>query len=285
MPTAFTHQLIAEDARPPEVTDELFADYSFGAQGPDPLFFYRFIRMAGRNVGSMLHRKDVAATFDALVRHVRTHSRALGFALGYVTHYAADSTFHPYVYSYVHAHGKTKLERDTLHTQMESDFDSRFLADRGVEVCDYRLPYSRRDLDYDVIADATEAIAEEQGIVMDRRAIGRATNAWFRYLRFTTDSHYRKGRFWRSVGRFSKQFRRLGSMFRRTDIEEAYLNASGEEWSYHDTPTLISHDDAFALYDKAVAKAKELIAAFLTAVRTGEDLDPTIFERNFDGYL
>ena len=37
--------------------------------------------------------------------------------------------------------------------------------------------------------------------------------------------------------------------------------------------------------DKAVAKAKELIAAFLTAVRTGEDLDPTIFERNFDGYL
>ena len=276
MPTAFTHQLIAEDARPPEVTDELFADYSFGAQGPDPLFFYRFIRMAGRNVGSMLHRKDVAATFDALVRHVRTHSRALGFALGYVTHYAADSTFHPYVYSYVHAHGKTKLERDTLHTQMESDFDSRFLADRGVEVCDYRLPYSRRDLDYDVIADATEAIAEEQGIVMDRRAIGRATNAWFRYLRFTMDTHYRKGRFWRSVGRFSKQFRRLGSMF---------LNASGEEWSYHDTPTLISHDDAFALYDKAVAKAKELIAAFLTAVRTGEDLDPTIFERNFDGYL
>ena len=120
---------------------------------------------------------------------------------------------------------------------------------------------------------------------MDRRAIGRATNAWFRYLRFTMDTHYRKGRFWRSVGRFSKQFRRLGSMFRRTDIEEAYLNASGEEWSYHDTPTLISHDDAFALYDKAVAKAKELIAAFLTAVRTGEDLDPTIFERNFDGYL
>ena len=285
MPTAFTHQLIAEDARPAEVTDEYFADYSFGAQGPDPLFFYRFIRMGKRNIGSMLHRKDVAGTFASLVRHVRAHPEALAYALGYVTHYAADSTFHPYVYSYIHERGKTKLERDTLHTQMESDFDTRFLAARGTEVCDYRLPYTRKDLHYDIIAGAVAEITDDKDVPTTRGAIDRATNAWFRYLRFTMDTHYRKGRFWRSAGRFSKQFRRLGSMFRRTDIEEAYLNSQGEEWAYHDTPDLISRDDAFALYAKSVALARALISAFVSAVNGDTDIDPTYFTRNFDGYL
>lgn len=256
------------------------ADYYFGAQGPDPLFFYRFFSMRKQNLGRMLHAQNVYGTFECMLEYTRSHPAALGYALGYITHYAADAAFHPYVYYYAFAHCGTRVARSTLHTQMESDFDTYFLARQGTEVGEYRLPYAPSDLDLADITGMYLAVFADKGVSVVAKDVYRAVRGWFRYLRFTLDPHYRKGRFWRGLGKYFRQPRRLGAMFRRKEINEDYLNAPRAEWRYRDDPEIVSDADADALYAKAVADSRELIDAFMSSYYSREPLPRALFGKH-----
>ena len=281
MPTAFTHQLIAEDAITPSRAETLrLADYYFGAQGPDPFFFYRFFTMRKNNLGRLLHKDDVYGTFECMLEYSRTHPAALGYALGYITHYAADAVFHPYVYYYAFSRCGTRSGRSALHTQMESDFDSYFLSKEGTEVGEYRLPYSPSDLDLADITGMFMAVFAEKGIAVVAKDVYRAVRGWFRYLRFTLDPHYRKGKFWRGVGKWSKNCRRLGAMFRRKDINEDYLNLPRAEWHYRDDPEVVSDAGADALFEKAVSDSRALIDEFMDCYYSREPLPRALFGKH-----
>ena len=118
MPSAITHQLVAEEAEKllPEGLQHIIErapdEYFLGCQGPDLFFFYRIGNKSEYNLGKFLHRNrpydvfrffarllsgEQSARFPAYSDEDRT--RAFAYILGYIAHYATDSTFHPFVYN------------------------------------------------------------------------------------------------------------------------------------------------------------------------------------------
>ena len=106
MPEAYTHIRIARKAR-----EELAkagaqpartAAYEMGANGPDPLFAYKFL--SGKKpyplpvLGERMHTEQCGRFLRALVFRAYTDAQR-SYALGFLTHYAADAALHPYVAS------------------------------------------------------------------------------------------------------------------------------------------------------------------------------------------
>ena len=101
MPSAFSHFIFASQVleQTPAPLKELLYDhlplYFFGAQGADFCFFYP----AKDNLGAHLHRQAIYDTFRVLKVFARKSPSLHAYALGYITHYAMDTTFHPHVYA------------------------------------------------------------------------------------------------------------------------------------------------------------------------------------------
>lgn len=128
MPAEYTHHLIAEYALrtlPADVLKKIrpyLSLYFFGAQGPDFCFFYKFFPREKPNLGSYLHRQGGYTAFETLKTLSARDPQTLAYALGYVTHYAADTAFHPYVYAVA---GNSSLR----HTAFENALD-KYYRDR-----------------------------------------------------------------------------------------------------------------------------------------------------------
>ena len=125
MPSVYTHFLMARQsflALPPRIQAKITPHihlYYFGAQGADFCFFYKFLRRKNGNFGSHLHRKGGLNTFQSLQTHAAQSSAMFAYAAGYITHYAADTILHPYVYA---ASGKSIL----IHSRLESALDYQY---------------------------------------------------------------------------------------------------------------------------------------------------------------
>ncbi len=125
MPAFYTHYLIAREvwkALPEEQQAPLrpyLGAYFFGAQGPDFCFFYKMLDPKKKNFGSFLHQRGGFPAF-CVYKTFSAHSlRILAYALGFITHYAADVTFHPFVYA---AAKKSLLK----HSRIENAIDGYF---------------------------------------------------------------------------------------------------------------------------------------------------------------
>lgn len=101
MPTSLTHQLLAEEvyaslpnARCEEIAS--LAHYYLGAQGADICFFCPPFSKK-RNLGHVLHGRSSLLFFRLLRRSAKTDPLVRSYAYGYITHYAADTVFHPFV--------------------------------------------------------------------------------------------------------------------------------------------------------------------------------------------
>ena len=105
MPASYCHQSVASQALAclgRNLTPSCLAACLAGAEGPDPLF-YGFYRSnppgASIAAGSMLHREQTDRFLCALQINARS-SIECSYADGFLTHYAADTVFHPYVYGH-----------------------------------------------------------------------------------------------------------------------------------------------------------------------------------------
>ncbi len=129
MPSVYTHFLVARQAFlsfPPQIQEKIrphLALYYFGAQGADFCFFYKFLRPKKGNFGSYLHRQGGYETFRLLHRFA-THSPSLfAYAAGYIAHYAADATLHPYVYATA---GKSLLTHSRLENALDYEYGKAY---------------------------------------------------------------------------------------------------------------------------------------------------------------
>lgn len=119
MPSAITHQLVAEETKEllseglQHIIERAPDEYYLGCQGPDFLFFYRIGCKSEYNFGKYLHRNrpyEVFALFARILSGDKSaklphfseeeRTRAYSYVLGYITHNCTDATFHPYVYRY-----------------------------------------------------------------------------------------------------------------------------------------------------------------------------------------
>ena len=103
MPEGYTHLRVARRAASfADIPIEDEAAFGCGANGPDMLFCYRAWRAAESRgedlpaIGERLHNENTGAFLRWMVRHARGPVQR-SYALGFLSHYAADCTLHPYV--------------------------------------------------------------------------------------------------------------------------------------------------------------------------------------------
>ncbi len=128
MPEAYVHRCVAQAAleksgiRPPKS----MAPYYMGANGPDVLFTYRVLSRRRpyelAQLGGRMHDEQCGRFLRALIFSAHTPAQ-MNYALGFVTHYAADSIMHPYIefqcseagqFRMPHGHGFCEVSLDSL---------------------------------------------------------------------------------------------------------------------------------------------------------------------------
>lgn len=125
MPASYLHQAVARAAAggsPAALA---------GAEGPDPLF-YCFHHAKGAPLpfalGSRLHKSRTGAFLVSLLRGAKTPAQR-DYALGFLTHYATDTTFHPFVYA--HSSAPDGKYSTNLHCTLEHALDAWLYREEG----------------------------------------------------------------------------------------------------------------------------------------------------------
>ncbi|MDR0930070.1 MAG: zinc dependent phospholipase C family protein [Oscillospiraceae bacterium] len=135
MPSGYLHKRCAEEAaRRAGLPIAAPEAYLLGAMGADPLFMLGIfpLRLNSRPLryGHMVHQRRTGAFLLALLRQGRAGGAAAhGFALGFLTHYALDTTVHPYVYA--HSVGSDGRYHSRIHMRLEKQWDTLFFRQDG----------------------------------------------------------------------------------------------------------------------------------------------------------
>lgn len=137
MPNPLTHYYISElilnglSGRAADIIKKHKKEYTLGCLGPDIIMGLVFSKDAVKRLaGENLHPQHVYAglynTAEYLAKN-KNDEAMYAYFLGYLTHYAADSTIHPYVYYYIENRMKRKFDpilNNCLHTIVETEMDA-----------------------------------------------------------------------------------------------------------------------------------------------------------------
>jgi hypothetical protein len=128
MPSAYFHEAVArralERAGVPAFHE---AEWILGAQGPDPLFFYRVLRprlhRRAFGLSGAIHSRETGDFLCALIRLAgRADEGSKAYCLGFLSHYAADTTLHPFVYG--HSFSRRGKYKGLRHLCLEARMDT-----------------------------------------------------------------------------------------------------------------------------------------------------------------
>ena len=261
MPAYYTHYLVARETlkRLPSETKkevESFPSlYFFGAQGADFCFFYKFFIAKAPNFGSFLHRSGGFDAFTVLRLFASSQPNVFAYALGYVTHYATDSVFHPYVYA---ISGTSPL----LHNRNESLLDAYF-RQKEQDKKDVYAQYLQKK--------PTEAEQEDLFYVYAAIAARCGLPPLF------------KSSFTRAVSIFNAYLPVTNTLSKRKDDArlKQVANEAKERWRYPADESIVSNADANQLFEKAVKRSCALIKTFSQALYKKTPLPRAQFGKNY----
>jgi len=124
MPASYVHQCVAESAcdalslfDAPSLRSAVLA----GSEGPDPLFF-SVLSPNIPKLGSMLHTRKTDDFLLALADACKGSALTRAYCCGFFTHYAADTTFHPFVYA--HSLTEEGSYSSTAHCTLEHQIET-----------------------------------------------------------------------------------------------------------------------------------------------------------------
>lgn len=134
MPACLTHYCFAKEVLEGlSEKDEINqCAYFWGAQGPDFLFCHRYFPwMKGKSLkkyGNRLHETKPSATLNAMRDFLKRHSDPSyrSYVLGFLCHYALDSTAHPYINALAEelAQARQNETASTMHGEIEAALDA-----------------------------------------------------------------------------------------------------------------------------------------------------------------
>ena len=137
MPASYVHQCVAASAcdalsvfplHAPALRSAVLA----GSEGPDPLFF-SVLALPGAplvpKVGSILHTRKTDDFLLALADACRESELTRAYCCGFFSHYAADTTCHPFVYA--HSLTPEGSYSSTLHCTLEHQLETLHHRRRG----------------------------------------------------------------------------------------------------------------------------------------------------------
>ena len=136
MPSTYAHRRFGAnvlDHLPAPLREKLEAHrelYDIGLHGPDLLFYYHAEKSTPvAALGNAMHDEPGRTFFDRARRVVHEEAdreAALAYALGFVCHFALDSTCHPFVEQFTRESGVT-------HCEIETEFDNMLLRRDGYD--------------------------------------------------------------------------------------------------------------------------------------------------------
>ena len=118
MPSIYTHNYFARDSYKKlekenihKLNNKLY--YEIFAQSFDNLFYYNFYKLGKgkeyRNLGYYAQKHNVWLYFKNMLEYIKKHKlyndEILGYLYGSLSHYALDSTCHPYIHYISGKHG------------------------------------------------------------------------------------------------------------------------------------------------------------------------------------
>ena len=136
MPSTYAHRRFGADVLtqlPKDLRAKIMAYrplYDMGLHGPDLLFYYKALQSNPVNrLGNAMHEQPGRVFFtraEGVVNASRNKNAALAYALGFICHFALDSTCHPYVEQYVRESGVS-------HCEIETEFDNALMREDGLD--------------------------------------------------------------------------------------------------------------------------------------------------------
>lgn len=135
MPSGYLHYCCAmKAAKDANISISHKEAYVLGTQGPDPLFTLGIFPLRASSkpkpYGKMLHTRRTGAFLETLCALAKEQSPLQqAYAMGFLTHYALDSTVHPYVYA--HSTDEQGQYSSSLHMRLEKGWDALYYRRDG----------------------------------------------------------------------------------------------------------------------------------------------------------
>lgn len=258
MPSVYTHALVARktlQSLPTIVTEKIKAHlslYFFGAQGADFCFFYPLPSgYPARNLGSFLHRKGGYNAFR-VCKALCTDQLLFSYTLGYITHYATDTVFHPYVYATA---GNSPLRHSRIEQAFDLVFKSEYEKD---EYTPYFLKIPNKKEKEELFFLYTAIAANAKLPPIDKALFFQTFTLFNAYL--------------------SRPFTSFDE--KNEALLSALTNAEHRAWVHPQKNTLKSHDGGKELLEKATNLSLSLIKEFILSLRDKTPL-PLSFAKNY----
>ena len=288
MAAQFTHRILAErtlQLLPAQVRRAIqsLPAYFLGAQGADILYFLHIRRGKEKNLGSYFHNIGVYESFCSFLSMAKESSFAFSYAAGYITHYAADTVFHPFVYGMIERFNEYEPEwRGRRHAYIENDIDSYFVRKYcGMSVQNYPFPRLERHVNVSgLYAVLCRVCRDSRQRAFSERALRAALDRFFRFGQFFTDEKLRRRKFFGGAERTLHVPHLFSSMYRRPDYDERCLNPEHREWYNPSNTAFVSCESADDLFVRAEKECARLLAEFYRAVTGGEPLPQEDFGKS-----
>lgn len=145
MPAATTHIEFAKDVYrtlDEDLKKRITNKHMFwlGSQGPDMLFFSKGSILPGtlHKYGNLMHKDKVPEVIEFFEHWVADDADLTSYFMGYLCHYALDSTAHPLINAVARTrHIQTGVHEGSTHVTMEADIDVWMLHQRGRKISSY----------------------------------------------------------------------------------------------------------------------------------------------------
>lgn len=256
--------------------------FLLGNQGPDPLFYSvgdpRLLRV--HKLGGVMHHEqpaEVLVAFKRAVAALPDEQKAVGraYALGFLCHYALDSTVHPLVYAQQFAicdagePGLTRESASDVHAAIESELDELVLTiKRGCTVAAFnpaRCILRASDGVLDVISALYVQVAQQVYGLAIPKATFRSSVKLFRAVqdKLFYSPTGRKRAFIDRLERLVRPHSFLAAMSHRDHelTKSVFDNDERLPWVNPYTEE-VSTESFWDLYDRARAKALDAMLSF-----------------------
>ncbi len=279
MPSTVTHAYIAKDVYKKldkkitrKITNENYNELLMFSSGFDILYFYKILSIKPYNtvtkLGATAHHSKTNEFLINLTNQIKETKNISQFMylMGLLTHYAADSTIHPYINYKAKTITKKHFTMRDAHFQIETYLDNYFIKNReNIDYKKYKIyeelfKVERNEDIVNLLNKAFKEVFQEDNIgEYFYKAISDMKN-FFHFLRYDPTGLKRKFYNFANIfaSRLFRDVRYLSYNF-PLDNDNFYLNLEHAEWFNLKNANSKSKKSFLELYDEVIDKASNII--------------------------
>lgn len=295
MPASATHSFFAKDVYdilPGNIKNNLnVSRLKTFAQSTDSLMFYNLLSVfPGKNIRLFqkhFHRYQTQEFFINLLRYIKDSGKmdvdTLSFLVGFISHYALDSTVHPYIFYKTGLFDKNKpntYKYNNIHTFMETFIDNDMIR-RRFKTNPYNFNFSKYCFNTDCFSDDLNKAINYSFFNtfklkdMDKIYFKSLKQMKFFIKYFRQDKYGIKKNIYKFFDSFTSKktfrFEALSYYYPLNDRHN-FLNMEHKMWRNPTTYDITSTESFVDLYLKALKISKILVCASFDYLN-GKDID------------